>query len=102
MSHEIPYKIIVTAKNSCASQKAGDTFTFLGNMLFLDPELAQRGVCFAALKAISCFIDSMKYGATPAFLKGKDVYEACCPDPRHLVTFEIKRVKISKLDDPLT
>ena len=106
MSDNYSYKIVVKVKDIkdiatidghkgvCNIHEIGDEYEMIGPKLILGPKLAKKGICFAALKAISGFIDGMKYGANPAFLKGKDVYEACCPDPRNLVIFEIKRIKI--------
>lgn len=82
-------KIAVTVKdvkgNCVAGHKVGDAFEVSGTEL-------KGYVCPAALNSFWAQIYAMKYGVVFPWAEPDGSALVCCPDPKNLVTFELRRV----------
>ncbi len=84
------YKIKVTVKQvtkgECTLEiKAGDSWII--------DKTTPAGMCMAAFAALLPVIRTLSAGGEFKWQTDPDVIEMCCPDPEHLVIYEVRRLK---------
>ncbi len=87
------YKIVATVKDVKGECAAGHK---VGDVIELVRFDVKGFICPSAFAAIYPTIFAMKFGAEFPWEEDSDKTLVCCPDPRNLVIFEVRRVKIKE------
>ncbi len=78
-------------KGNCnAGFKVGDTIVFIG-----DKVIDGKVKCVYGVNAVWPLLHTIAYGgkipSSSPFSEGNETFVGCCPDPKNLVTFKMKR-----------